>query len=150
MGKRIKLTYKQKKFVKEYINTNGNGTKAVLNVYDTKDKRTAAMIASKNLTKDNVQEELKQLLQREEYKVENFTSRLSAIAQDNPFKGYTGADILRANELMLKLHGVLTDRRQVTTVSFNADLNKLSKYELLELRNKKQKETDEILEGEVT
>lgn len=47
------LTVKQEKFVKEYLDT-GNGTQAALAVYDTDNPRTAAAIASENLTKPNI------------------------------------------------------------------------------------------------
>lgn len=53
MPKGDKPTIKQRKFVKEYIET-GNGTQSALKVYDTKDYMTAAMIASENLKKPKV------------------------------------------------------------------------------------------------
>ena len=50
-------TPKQKKFVKEYIDT-GNGTKSALKAYDTKNINAAAVIASENLRKPKVIEYL--------------------------------------------------------------------------------------------
>lgn len=46
-----KLTHKQRKFVKEFVATEGNGTQAALAAYDTNDAHVAAAIASENLTK---------------------------------------------------------------------------------------------------
>ena len=45
-----KLTVKQRRFIKRYIEL-GNGTKAAMEVYDTKDYQSAASIASENLKK---------------------------------------------------------------------------------------------------
>ena len=44
-------TLKQRMFVKEYVKNKGNGTKAALKVYDTKDYETGAAIAVENLNK---------------------------------------------------------------------------------------------------
>jgi phage terminase small subunit len=48
--KTSKITIKQSKFLKEYLK-HGNGTKAALAVYDTKDYNSAAQIAHENLKK---------------------------------------------------------------------------------------------------
>lgn len=142
-----KLTLKQKKFVQEYVATNGNGTKAALRVYDTNKPDVAKAIATENLTKPSVREELERILRKEEYRVENYISNTSDIASEQPLKGYSGTDVLRANELMMKLHGVLTDRKQIVRWNVNTDLEKLSKHELLELRERKKIETEAILAG---
>lgn len=47
------LTRKQEGFVKDLVMT-GNAMQAVLDNYDTEDKRTASAIASENLTKPNI------------------------------------------------------------------------------------------------
>lgn len=56
-----RLTKKQREFVEEYAET-GNGTASVLAVYDTEDKNTAAVIASENLRKPNIQIALEEAL----------------------------------------------------------------------------------------
>lgn len=50
MATKVKLTKKQKGFVKDYIETE-NGAQAVMNHYDVKDNIVAKSIASENLTK---------------------------------------------------------------------------------------------------
>ena len=140
------ITTKQKLLVKEYVKTNGNGTQAALRVYDTKDPKVAGMIASREIAKDNVKEELQKLLQRDELSINKITGNLAGIAAQTPAKGFSGADVLDANKTILKLHGVLSDRKTVTTLNLNADLSRLSEHELRELRAKKKKETDAILE----
>ena len=49
-----KLTTKQRKFVKEYLDT-GNASLAVKNSYEVKNDATARSIGSENLTKPNIQ-----------------------------------------------------------------------------------------------
>ena len=136
---------KQQLFLKEYVKTKGNGTQAALRVYDTKDPVTAAHIATENVRKPEIQEELKQILKGDKYNINNFTNKLASIATEEPVKGYAGTDIIKANELMLKLHGVLLDKRQVTSLNINADLSSMSEHELIQLRNKKKQETDAII-----
>ena len=46
----IKLTLKQRMFIKRFFET-GNGTQAAMDVYDCKDRGTAGNIASENLRK---------------------------------------------------------------------------------------------------
>ena len=142
---RTKPTYKQKLFVQEYIKNKGNGTQSALKVYNTTDDNTARMIASDNLTKPIVQQELKTLLQRKELQLDRFTNKLSDIVCSEPPKGYSGADIVEAVKTGLKLHGVLQDRKTVTSYNLNADLEKLSTYDLIERHKKLTKDTEAIL-----
>lgn len=62
MAKR--LTTKQKAFAEEYIRNGGNGTQAAMKVYDTEDNATARSIASENLTKPNIMDELLRTAER--------------------------------------------------------------------------------------
>ena len=139
------ITTKQKFLVQEYIKTKGNGTQAALRVYDTKDAGVASAIASRELGKENVQEELQRVLQKEDLRIASITNNIASIAVEKPVKGFSGADILEANKTLLKLHGVLTDRKITTSYNLNLDYSKLSQHELLELRSKKLQETNSIL-----
>lgn len=56
------LTIKQKTFVKEYIETKGNGTQAALKAYNTEDENTAAQIASDNLRNPQIRERIQKAL----------------------------------------------------------------------------------------
>lgn len=142
------ITTKQKLFIKEYIKAKGNGTKAALRVYNVNNEDTARSVASETLARPDVRKELERELQRKDLNLTVFTNKLSEITASEPSKGYSGADILEAVKTGLKLHGVLTDKRTVTTLNVNADLSKLSKYELMKLREAKHKETESILQDE--
>lgn len=61
MAEKKKLTIKQAKFVKAYVDNDGNGTKAALETYDiaknTKEQaeKTASVISAENLAKPSIQ-----------------------------------------------------------------------------------------------
>ena len=50
-GKTYKLSLKEKTFCEKYLEYYGNGTEAAFEVYDCKDRKTAASIAAQNLIK---------------------------------------------------------------------------------------------------
>lgn len=55
------MTIKQRLFIGKYFEHNGNGTKAVLDVYDTKDSSVAAVIASRNRRIPEIEKEINRL-----------------------------------------------------------------------------------------
>ena len=57
----VKLTKKERGFVKDYIRTE-NGTQSVLNNYDTDDENTAGVIAHENLRKPKIQKAIQEAL----------------------------------------------------------------------------------------
>lgn len=57
---KLDLTLKQRKWIKEYIET-GNATKAALKVYDCKNEVTAANIGSENLRKLQIPELMEEM-----------------------------------------------------------------------------------------
>lgn len=65
------LTIKQKKFVKAYVANDGNGTKAALETYDTKDYHTAHSIAVENLQKPAIRDAVEQSLIKHEITVDD-------------------------------------------------------------------------------
>jgi phage terminase small subunit len=140
-----KLRTKQRLFLQEYIKTKGNGTQAALRVYDTKDSNTAGMIASREIRKANVKEELEKILNKSRLKIDRLTDRLADIVEEKPIKGFSGSDVLDAVKTGLKLHGVLVDRKSSMSYSMRVNYKDLSEHELKQLRSKKLAETEEIL-----
>ncbi len=69
--KQKKLTIKQKKFVKEYVSNDGNGTKAALEVYDTEDYKTATAIAVENLAKPSIRDAIETSLEKHEITIDD-------------------------------------------------------------------------------
>jgi len=58
------LTVKQKKFVKAYVEKDGNGQEAAKAVYDVRTDGIARSIASENLTKPNIKYAIEQALEK--------------------------------------------------------------------------------------
>src|SRR5438128_12518176 len=56
------LTPKQRRFVAEYVQNGGNGTRAALAAYDTADSRTASVMAVETLARPSVQAAVAELL----------------------------------------------------------------------------------------
>ena len=56
------LTVKQKKFVKAYVENEGNGLQAAKKVYKTSSDKSAAVISSQNLAKLNIKDAIDQSL----------------------------------------------------------------------------------------
>lgn len=108
------MTLKQKLFIKKYLEKNGNGTKAALEVYDTKNPNVAHTIASENLQKPAVKREIELALERvglnDEYIVE--------LLKESTVAGLgvkaSNADSLRGIDMMLKLKGAYPTITQKT------------------------------------
>ncbi len=106
-------------------------------------------MAVETLASPSVREQLDKALAKERAKLDSVVDNIASIAVETPTKGFSGADVLEANKTLLKLHGVLTERKITTSYNVNADLNKLSKYDLIQLHKKKTQETQAILDGEI-
>ena len=132
----IKLTIKQRKWIKEYINT-GNATEAAIRVYDCKNRETASNIGYENVRKL----EFPQLM--EDMGITD-VALLNAGAEGLQAKKITGTSDNfvetedyptrhRYWETLLKLKGRLSN------TNINAQIN---------LFNKASSQMDEFIEGE--
>lgn len=75
----VKLTKKEKGFVRDYLET-GHGTQSVLNNYDTTDENVAGSIASQNLKKLRIQEALQSHAEPAESMIFNLSQNAEAEA----------------------------------------------------------------------
>ncbi len=62
--KKKRLSKKQRGFIKDYVET-GNGTQSALKNYDTKDYKTASVIATENLDKPSIRSAIDEALSDE-------------------------------------------------------------------------------------
>jgi len=106
-----KITTKQKKFVKEYLQNGGNGTRAVLAVYDTKDPNVAKVIASENLTKPNIRESVIASLEAVGLSDIYISELLRKATESGIGQRASNADSLRGIDMLLKLKGVYPDKK---------------------------------------
>lgn len=108
------LTLKEKQFAKKYIEYQGNGAKAALDVYNT-NKRNSRNVAHITLKKPHVQQEIKDLLNKNGLDLETLTGVTQEAIYNNLQNGKAsqavGADLLK---LMFKLHNVMPSTTKVT------------------------------------
>lgn len=141
------MTLKQKKFIKKYIET-GNGTQAALEAYDTTDPDTAAVIASENLIKPKVVEEITRVLNRKGLSLEQVSESVGNIIRNGPQTKITGDNVLRAAEMAFKLHNAFPAEKSThVRVNLKAELSKMSYSELLESYRKRDKEIKELMDA---
>lgn len=86
---KIKLTKKQRGFVKDYLDT-GNGTQAALKNYDTIDYNVANVIAVENLQKPTI----RQALENHAQEAESMIYKLSQGAENEGVRLGASKDIL--------------------------------------------------------
>ena len=157
---------RQEKFVQEYLNPTDpyNGTQSYLKAYPKAQYNTATVEASRHLVNPNIQERIRELLEKNEpTKIENLIPSLNEDLSSVKVTAYRGklirsrdnANILRTKEMIFKLHGsfrdggTIEDNRQVNIVLNQVEQEKLSNIvEQLSELNKALgiKTTDEVNE----
>lgn len=139
------MTLKQKAFVKKYLET-GNGTQSALDVYNTDNPDVAANIASENLRKPKVIEEINKVLDRKGLSIEQVSESVGDILRRGPETKVTGDNVLRAAELAYKLHGAFpASKSSHFRLDVRQDLEKMSYQELIEKKRELDKEIKEII-----
>lgn len=107
------LTLKQKQFAAEFVRRNGNGTKAAIAAgYG---KPSAASIASENLRKPKVAQEIAYLTRRHEINAERVLTRLDNLSIGAEREGNYSAAV-KAEELLGKSLGMWVERSMSLTV----------------------------------
>ncbi len=122
------MTIKQRLFVKKYIQNNGNGTQAALEVYDVKNTNVAHSIASENLRKPTIQLEIRRSLEAEGLSPQSIGRYLKEAIVSGLGQKATNADSLRGLDLYAKLTGAY-DRQDIEQ-SYKLTLSKLNSKEL--------------------
>ena len=111
----MKLTPKQKAFVREYKKNGGNGTQAAINAGYSEE--SARAISSENLTKPYIQEALKQeekkLQEKYEYTIDDMVRELDDVKMKADAEQNRQAQI-KAIELKGKAFGLFIDRQEIT------------------------------------
>ncbi len=123
-----KLSLRQEGFVKKYIENNGNGTQAALEVYNVKNDNSAAVTASRLLRNVNIQQRIRESLQATGLTPESISEYLKKAIVSGLGERATNADSLRGLDLYAKLTGAY-DRQDVEQ-SYKITLSKLNSKEL--------------------
>ena len=142
-----RLTVKQRKFISEYVRT-GNGTQSALVAYNYSKPTHAAVMASTLLKKDNIQDEINEILRLNDFSLEQNIKAVASIAVQKPETRITADQILKANLELLRLRGAdLGHKTQHTSFSLKAELSNMPYSELLESYKKRDKEIQELIDA---
>ena len=140
------MRIKQKQFVKEYIETNGNGTEAAMRVYNVKNRNTAHAIASENLQKPTIREAIDEVLRTKGLSLDVIAGNIGKLANSKPEK-ISGDVVLKANVELLKLHGAYPDKKSFQfSYSAKQQLSSMSIEELKREVERIDTELKELLE----
>ena len=96
------LSYKQLRFVQEYIQNNGNSTKAALKAYNVSTTNSAGVIGHKLLRNVKVQEAISRILEGERSVLSRTVDLLDYVSNNG-----SPHDQLKACQVVLKLYGLL-------------------------------------------
>lgn len=111
----MKLTPKQKAFVREYKANGGNGTQAAIKAGYS--EKTARKIASENVTKPDIKEALaqeeKKLQEKYEYTIDDMVRELDDVKMKADAEQNRQAQI-KAIELKGKAFGLFVDKQETT------------------------------------
>lgn len=138
-----RLTLKQKKFVKEYIASNGNATKAVIEAgYSVKNRHVAEHIGYENLRKPEIREEVETQLAKAGLTDEKLAKLLKENIEAGVGRKATASDSLRGIEMAFKLKDRFpSEKKQIQQASYRMELKGMSMAELREeLRRLREKE----------
>lgn len=139
-----KLSFPQKQFSREFINTKGNGAEAAWRVYNLKTRNSAAVMANKNLNMPKVQREIERVMEERGITEDYLTGKLKDGLKAQVVSDYKGevkqSDIPDLNtrhkylDTALKLADAYPAQR-FESRSFNIDvqLEQMSKQELIAL-----------------
>lgn len=112
------LTVKQRKFVAGVVQGKSQ-TQAYKDAYNTKAKdNVVAVQASATVKKVNVRKAIDQALDKLQLSPEFAVSNIGKVAKQQ-VNDRNGAQVLKANEMILKLHGWKEDKRPDTTVNIS-------------------------------
>lgn len=119
-----KLTPKQAGFVKEYVRNGGNGTQAVLKTYDTNNANIAHSIASENLRKPTIKEEIEEAARSLQLTPRRLLGRLDkGLDNENPM-----AMVACARTLIDMTGWKSPDRQEITHKVGNDEHSALGNY----------------------
>lgn len=125
------LTEKQKKFCREYISNNGNGTEAYLFAYNSKSETSAAIEANRLLKRDDITKYLDTLRKPLENQIHNERDKKRKWLWgmiDNP--NVSESDRLRAMDILNKMDSEyinITRNEEVKTDISTLDIDTLTK-----------------------
>ena len=112
-----RLSERERRFVTAYLTVcNLHGTKSAIAAGYS--PISAATTASRMLKKPHILYAIKTFADRADITTDKALQRIAVIADQSP-KKWTGADVLKANELILRVNGALKDHTHDNRVTVN-------------------------------
>lgn len=133
---RKKLTVKQRKFVKHYIESSGNGLQSAKEAYNTSNDNSANQIAVENLQKPTVKNAIDTALKKQGIDEESITSMLVEATEAGMGVKATNSDSIKGIALLMKLKGIAGDSTNTKSITIN--YNSMTKTELIVEAKKQQ------------
>lgn len=118
-----KLTNKQRKFIAEYLNNGFNGTQAAVVAYPNQSVATAGQQAYENMKKPEVQQAIDNALAKHELTPELAVKNIGTVANAELTDKNSG-HILKANEMILELHGYKKNSSPELSLNINQFFNR--------------------------
>ena len=116
------LTVKQTKWAQKTAKY-GNGTKAALEVYDTKDRKSAMVVSTHNMSKPHVRAYLVKILNDRGLGIEQMASDLRSIIKEGvESKTAEAKDAVKALELAVKLQDLMPSTK-IETLNRNLNID---------------------------
>ncbi len=150
-----KVSMKQKKFVRGYIESSGNATTAVIRAgYNVGTRKNAGNMGWALLKKPKVQEELRIQLQKAGMTDEYAFDALKEVIEGGKGRKATAADALKGIDMFIKLRGLYpAEKRAISTFDVKAELRGKTLDELEEeldkLRGEREELLGEVVDGEI-
>lgn len=107
------VTPKQKVLAHKYATNGFNGTKAAMEVYNVADEKSAAVIASKELRKVNVQNEVQRVMQAKGIGTEALAEKHAMVLGQAPEKKMSWNEYIRAIELGYKINDAMPAAKHI-------------------------------------
>ena len=113
----MKLSIREQEFVKAFVKNGGNGTKAAIAAGYS--PRTAGQCASRLLKREQVRYALERSAERASLSTAEALQNVARIANTAPQTKVSGAEVLKANELILKVNGALNEKATQSRITVN-------------------------------
>ena len=146
-----KLTLKQRKFTKEFIDAEGNATEAAFRTYNVKDRRIACLMGYRNLQKPFIKAEIERLLESSDITDDFLLQKLKEGLDANVVASYRGdanqTEVPDQNvrhkffQDAAKMKNWITNDTEVKNLNIDLEVENLGKEDLTQLLTQLLKET---------
>jgi len=141
------MNVQQQRFVDAYLTeAKGNGTKAA--IIAGYSEKTASVQASQLLRKPTIKAAVERTLQKADLRTQARLDKLGVLADATP-EAITAGDVIRANELILKVNGALKDKTSDNRITVNIGFLQANQPPRISIETSHDGQLAETVEAEV-